>query len=353
MVVLSEQLRLRGHNVTAICPPGGWISRQLAQANVPTLEWPMHGWRAPATVLRLRTFIHEHAIDLVHTHLTRAAYMGYMAGALAHVPVVSSIHTLTRDWAYRCLPCRNHWFVTVSRDLAEMMIRRGAHPDRVRVIYNGTNMVATPDDHHERLRAVRSALGISEDALVIGVFSRVDEFKGQHILVQAASAIAQSCPTVQFLFVGHAPAAQQERLMEIARRDGLQDRLHFTGIRDDVAELMDATDIVALTSVTEACSMAIIEAMTMAKPVIATRAGGNPELVKDGETGLLVDRKPSDVSRAVVALGRDAELRRRMGVAGRQRAREHFTADRMAADVEEYYREIMRKAPVRPPRTGA
>jgi len=344
MVILCDGLRKRGHNVTAICPPGGWISRQLSEAGIPTMEWPMHGWRAPSTVVRLKTFMRENRVQLVHTHLTRATYMGYMAGVAAHVPVVTTMHTLNRDWAYRYLSRRTHWFIAVSRDLERAMVKRGVPPDRVRVVYNGTDMRG-PSGESDRAD-VRQELGMAPDAILFGVFSRVDEFKGQHILVRGAKEIVEACPSAQFLFVGHASPLHRQRLLEIARRDDLEDRLHFTGVRDDVPRLLASTDVAVLTSVTEACSMAIIEAMTMGKPVIATRAGGNPELVIDGENGILVDRTPEDVARAAITLGGDAALRQRMGAAGRERGLKLFTADRMVTEIERFYRDVLRPVPL-------
>ena len=349
MVVLSEHLLKRGHEVTAICPPGGWISRQLAEAKVPMLEWPMHGYRAPATVLRLRQYIQQNGVQIVHTHLTRAAYMGYVAGMLTGVPVVSTMHTLNRDWAYRFLPPRNHWFVAVSQDLMRAMTRRGVRPERVRVVYNGSSMRAPDGDPRAIAAEVRWELNVPPDAPLLGVFGRVDEFKGHHILVQAGGEIAAAFPDVHFLFVGHAAPAQQRRLRDLAARDGLEDRLRFTGVRDDVARLMTATDVVVLTSETEACSMAIIEAMMVGRPVVATRAGGNPELVADGETGLLVERTPADVARALRILLSNPERRAAMGEAGRKRALERFTAARMAEEMERLYEDILAR---RVSRTG-
>ncbi len=341
MVVLSDRLRRRGHDVTAVCPPGGWITRQLASADVPRLEWRMHGLLAPATVVRIRSFVRQHGIEMIHTHLTRATYMGYIAGLLARVPVVSSVHTLTRDWAYRYLPRQNHWFVAVSADLARTLVARGVSPDRIRTVHNGTDMGLLGADRQSSALSVRAELGVPSDAELIAVFGRVDEFKGQHILVRAAPRIVQECPRAYFVFVGHAEPSIQQGLWELASATGVGDRLRFTGVRDDVARLLDAMDVVALPSRTEACSMAIIEAMTVGKPVVATRAGGNPELIEDGVTGFLTERDPEAVGCAIATLCRAPDLRATMGHAARERALAHFTADSMAANMEALYTEIL------------
>jgi glycosyltransferase involved in cell wall biosynthesis len=217
---------------------------------------------------------------------------------------------------------------------------RGLAGERIRTVHNGTDMDLMGASPSSALSA-RAELGVPADAALVGVFGRVDEFKGQHILVRAASGIVSRCPSAYFAFVGHAEPAIQQGLWEMAGADGVSDRLRFTGVRDDVARLMDAVNVVVLPSRTEACSMAIIEAMTAAKPVVATRAGGNPELIEDGVTGLLTDRTPEAVGNAVSALCCDPERAAAMGAAGRDRALRLFTADTMAANMEALYSDIL------------
>jgi glycosyltransferase involved in cell wall biosynthesis len=123
---------------------------------------------------------------------------------------------------------------------------------------------------------------------------------------------------------------------------GIADQVQWLGFRDDVPELLAASDIFALPSVDEPFGRAIVEAMASEKPVVATRSGGVPEIVVEDETGLLVP--PGDDRELAVALGRLAEsegLRRRMGKAGRERAMRLFDVDRTAARVQELYEEIL------------
>lgn len=341
MVVLSEFLRLRGHDITAVCPPGGWISHQLAKAGTPMLEWTMHGWRAPAIVGRLCRLVRGGEYDLIHTHLTRATYLGYLAGLLTGVPVVSTLHTWNRDWAYRWLPARNHWFVSVSQYLKSVMVEWGVSPERIRVIHNGTNFRAFTLSPYEVRESVRAELGIPRDAFLVGVFARVDEFKGQHIVVEAAGQMRHAVPEIHVLLAGFAAPSEERRIRDVAARCGLAERVHLTGVRDDVSRLMLATDVVAHFSVTETFGMAIIEAMAMGRPVIATRAGGIPEVVVDGVTGFLVERTPTAAAEALKRLALDGDLRAAMGVRARERAVNMFSAERMAEEMEKYYEDIL------------
>jgi glycosyltransferase involved in cell wall biosynthesis len=341
MALLSAQLLQRGHNVLAVCPPGGWLSDRLRSSGIRTVEMPMHGLRSPGAILRLRRAAREHGAQLIHAHLTRATYLGYFAGALARVPVVSTVHVLTRDFAYRRLPPRNLWFVAVSDYLRQALIARGLSPGRVQTVYNGTDFGADDRIIPAPSLSVRAELGLPADAELVGLIGRVDSFKGHPLLVRAARDIVECCPRVYFVFVGHAEPGVQQTLWEMASADGVDDRLRFTGVRNDVPRLMEAMDVITLPSLTEACSMSIIEAMAMRRPVVATRAGGNLELVENERTGLLVERTPEALSEAIIRLLQDPSRRAAMGQAGHDRALSLFSAQAMAQNIENLYRRVL------------
>jgi len=341
LVVLSEWLRRRGHEVTAVCPPGGWLPDQLRSAGIPSIELPMKGARSSASILALRRLARERQIDVIHTHLTRATYMGYFAGTLSHIPVISTVHVLTRDFAYRWLPKANHSFVAVSDYLRDRLIARGVPEGRVHTVYNGTDFETEDEIVPASSLSVRAELGLPADAELVGQIGRVDSFKGAPLLVRAAREVVTQRPHAYFVFVGHAEPGVQQALWEMASADGVDDRLRFTGVRDDVPRLMSAMDVVTLPSINEACSMAIIEAMTMGKPVVATRAGGNLELVADGRTGILVERTSEALASAVNEVLGDPARRLLMGMAAEERAHSLFTAQVMAQNMEHVYQRIL------------
>ncbi len=341
LVVLSESLQQLGHNVTAVCPPGGWLAGQLRSAGVPALEIPMRGMQAVRAPFALRSFARQHKVDLIHTHLTRATYMGYLAGVFSHVPVVSTVHVWSRDFAYRYLPRHNHWYVAVSEYMRGVLLDRGLPEGRVQTVYNGTDFGALDELVPSSPLTVRAELGLPADSELIGLFGRVDSFKGHPILVRAARRIVDRCPRAYFVFVGHAEPGIQQALWEMASVEGVADRLRFTGLRNDVPRLMDAMDLVTLPSLTEACSMAIIEAMAMGKPVVATKAGGNLELIEDGVTGYLVPRTPEALSDAISSLLHDPVLRSRMGESGKLRAGASFSALAMGRNMESLYQRVL------------
>jgi glycosyltransferase involved in cell wall biosynthesis len=293
----------------------------------------------------LRTIARENNIDLIHTHLTRATYMGYFAGLFARVPVISTVHVWSRDFAYRYLPRTNHWYVAVSDYMRGVLLARGLPESRVQTVYNGTDFGVGDLKSLAGSLSVRAELGLPGDASLVGLFGRVDSFKGHPILVRGVRSIVDRCPNAYFVFVGHAEPAFQQALWEIAAASGVADRIRFTGVRNDVPRLMEAMDLVTLPSLTEACSMAIIEAMAVGKPVVATRAGGNLELVEDGVTGLLVQRETAPLADAIISLLNDPKRRERMGASAKERVSRSFTARAMAQNMESLYRRVLTGAP--------
>ncbi|HZP83322.1 MAG TPA: glycosyltransferase family 4 protein [Chthonomonadaceae bacterium] len=359
VLVLSDRLRRRGHQVTVLCPNGGWLPEQLRANGIPTLEMAMRGARSCLTAWHLPRIARERKIEVIHAHLTRAAYFGFLTSRLTHLPVVSSVHVMTHDFAYRRLvPKRRSQIVTVSDCLRQAMLRQGIPPSQIRTIYNGTDFCGDeavggngdlaalasverrPEEGAGTL-TVRAELSLPPDAELIGLFGIVNEFKGHPILVRALKEIVAARPRAYVVCVGSVQPEMQQSLWETASADGLAERLRFTGVRNDVRRLMSEMDVVTLPSLFEACSMAIIEAMAMGKPVVATRAGGNPELIADQETGLLIERTPEALALALVALLSDAGRRRQMGAAARQRAVTRFSAGVMACQIEHLYQELL------------
>jgi len=230
-------------------------------------------------------------------------------------------------------------FVTVSRDLARWLVEQVRVPERkVRTIYNGVDTERyAPGDG----AAARRALGIPVEGAVAGTVGRLDPVKDQIGLIrafaQAGSAQASKGRRV-LVIAGDGPSRPQ---LEAAIADlGLGDSVRLLGERDDIPLILRALDVFVLSSIGEGISNAILEAMATGLPVIATRVGGNSELVRDGITGCLVEpRRPEALAEALADYFDDSTLARAHGGAGRERALEEFGLDRMLAEYVGLYRQ--------------
>jgi len=230
------------------------------------------------------------------------------------------------------LPCRIY---AVSRDLREYMIAEGFPARRVGVIPNAVDPRVAPDE--EARRAARSRLQITQGSFVVGTAARFDPVKSLETLVEAFAEIVRGLTDSTLVLIGDGPERQMLEAMVKTRE--LSGSVRFTGMRSDVRDLLPALDVYVNCSVSEGTSLTIMEAMAASLPVVATRVGGNPEVVAEGVTGLLVpSRSPGSLARAVLSFWTDRQLAVQFGLAGRQRMETEFAIDRVVARYLRVYR---------------
>jgi sugar transferase (PEP-CTERM/EpsH1 system associated) len=228
-------------------------------------------------------------------------------------------------------------FVTVSRDLNRWLVEDVRIPARkVRTIYNGVDADRFAPGDRE---AAQRALDIPAGWGVVGTVGRLDPVKDQAGLIRAFAVASAQRPSV-LLIVGDGPLRVE--LEALGRGLGLDDRVRLLGDRQDVAQILRALDCFVLPSVGEGISNAILEAMATALPVVATRVGGNVELVEDGETGLLVEvGQPEALVRALECYLGDAGIARKHGAAARARVEREFGLARMLTGYGDLYRSLV------------
>lgn len=338
VVTLSRGLLSLGHDVVAICPAGGWLPGILSDAQVPAATLPMRGAASPLAAPRLARLLRAYQADILHAHLSRASAIGYAASRLTGIPMVSTIHVAQRSLASRLMARSGCRLVAVSAELREQLLRSGVPPQQVETVYNGTEFGSRPDQEKFWAAEARAELGIRPQARVAGLVGSISDFKGARLLIDAAAQVAATCPDAHFLLVGPGEPDYVEGLRGAVRGLGLEERIHFTGRRTDVERLVCAMDIVTLPSEFEGCSMAVVEAMALGKPVVVTRVGGNPEIVRDGVSGFLIERSSSALASTLLRLFQNTDERARMGAAARNECAQRFQARVVAQEMLQVYR---------------
>ncbi len=294
---------------------------------------------------RLRSELRGRRVDVLHAHQFGSNVWGTVVGRLARTPVVVA-HEHT--WSYEGQPVRkaldrhligrfSDAFVAVSReDRRRMMEIEGIPESAIRYIPNGA-----PESAPAAGRDVRAELGIPADAPVVGSVGILRPQKAFEVLIAAADRLRAEHPAVRVLIAGY--GQERERLeAEIARR-GLGETVLLLGHRDDVPDLLRALDVAACSSDYEGMPLAVLEYMDAGLPVVSTAVGGVPDVVVDGETGLLVPRRDdAALAAALSALLGDRERARRLGEAGRVRRRSEFDLDTMVRRLEALYTELLR-----------
>ncbi|GBC97492.1 N-acetyl-alpha-D-glucosaminyl L-malate synthase [bacterium HR16] len=320
-----------------VCPPHNWLPDELRRAGVHTLPLPMRGAGSVMTLLHLVRVVREQRIDIIHTHLTRATYYGLLLGLLTRKPVVSTVHVFTSDPAYRWLSRLGNPLIAVSEAVRRWLIEHGVPASEVQTIYNATDFVSLNGAHANAPQEVRKEFGLPESSKLIGLFAKVTPIKGQDLLLEALPQVLRSHPDTHVLFVGSTNGEFARRIQQRAKELSVSRHVVFTGLRADVARLMQAVDVVTLPSRTETFGLAVLEAMALGKPVVATRVGGLPELVRDGETGILVDYTTASLAHALNELLSSADLRHRLGQTARTFACQYYTPEHMVQRVEAVY----------------
>ncbi len=306
----------------------------------------------PAGLVRLARYLREERVDILHTHLFDPSVVGLAAGTLARTPLrvltrhYSDYHTrIHRRWHTRldrlCTGL-SHAVVAVSRHTAEHLVRvEGAPPSKVHVVLNGVQLERTCVNAGAAAR-VSNELAAGDKRLLT-VPARLHPEKGHEHLFRALPALRRSSlAPFLVLIAGDGPSARDYRQM--VSELGCSDVVRFLGFRRDLADLIAASYAVVLPSLAEAFGIVLVEALYIGAPVIATTAGGIPEIVDDGRDGLLVSPgDPAALEQALRKLLNDPSLRERLAGAGRERVAGRFSFERMVREYEALYETLARR----------
>jgi len=341
-------LRSIGHRAALVAHPDGEL-RQRAREGLdlipiaPRTEMDLTAaWRFSRVVRRLQP-------DIIHAHDPHGVAMAglalsFIAGAVRGgrvPPLVASRrvdfhlkgNSLSR-WKYRQVDC----FIAASEAIRQMLIADGVPANRTVTVHEGIDVdhviAAPPVNVHE-------AFWLPHNAPVVGNVAALVPHKGQRYLVDAAHLVVQEMPDVRFIILGEGEL--REHLEKQVHEHHLEKHVLVPGFRTDVLGCIKGFDLFVLSSVTEGLGTSLLDAMACARPIIATRAGGIPEIVEDGFNGLLVPpRDAHALARAIVDALKDEALRRRLGAAGLAHVQERFTVEKMVDETAAVYEDILK-----------
>lgn len=290
---------------------------------------------------RLATFIRAGGYHVVQTHDTTPLL--YTALAKLYYPRFRHIYT-EHSGIYSCLPRHRlmTWLALLLTDHAVMVSKNllsyyQSHfpltTPAMSVIYNGLDFPVVPDDARV---SVCNEFGISAGAVIIGTAVRFYPQKGLCYLIQAIPAVLKAHPNIHFLLAGD--GVERPTLEQLVETTGSKEHVTFTGFRSDIPRLVGAMDIYVLPSLWEGLPLALIEASMAGKTVVATRVGGNTEIIIDGETGVIVPPAQSEsLSEKLILLVGSEKLRDDLSEHGKLFVREQFSIQRMIESYEKLY----------------
>lgn len=319
----------------------------LREAGIPVEILPRHGHRDLSRARALAEYLKKREAGIVHSWLVGANAYAYLAARLAGIPrlVVSSrtsmpapggVSWMIHSWVFRSA-------AAVIANAEAVRAFTAAHyrtpEERIHVVRNGVDLESYRAASGSRGKA-RREMGAADGDVVVGTLGRLSREKNLELFVDLAAGLTRENPRTRFAIVGEGPHRPRiERAVEEAGLDGV---VRFLGARADVPRILAGLDLFVMTSDTEGLPNAIMEAMAAGLPVVATRVGGTHEIVVDGTTGRLVPRGLLvPLLEAVRPLVKDAALRSRMGMAGRERIRSEFSVENMIAGTRAVYERIL------------
>ena len=324
-----------------VLAPDGPLAARLRDERVAVVAWRPRGDLDLGGAFGAARPLRGEVVRLVHAHDARSHAVGWLAARLAGVPAVvvsrrtvfpAGTHLLSR--LKYSLPIDR--YLAVSASVRASLLAAHVPDHRIRVIPSGIELPGPPDTG-----SLRHLCGLDERAVVAGVVASLSREKGQEVAIEALARVAVAQPALHLVLIGG--GGERQVLEARAEQHGIAGRVHFTGFRDDARALLRQMDLCLVPSLAEGLGTAALEAQAEGVPVIVSRTGGLPEVVRDDETGRLVP--PGDAAALAAAIAgalAEPERTRRWVARAREEAARH-DVDRTVRDTIAVYEEILRE----------
>lgn len=313
------------------------------------------GWWSLARLIQsMVRILRQGNFSLVNSHGYKSNFVAFWSARVCGIPAIATVRlhteTDTRLKLYKMfdLVLLRHFshVITVSDHLRKQMILAGIAPTKVSTVHNGVDVQAvasralTEDDDANRL------MWCQANSVTISIVGRLTLQKDHATFLRAARLVIQAVPDVRFLVIGDGPLRDQ--LEQLSRALGIDEHVTFLGYRQDVLSLMARSDVLVLSSVQEGLPNVILEALALGKPVVATHVGGVPEVIRSGETGVIVPPEdPRGLADAICWVLRNPGQATRLGQLGQARVTAEFSVQTMAQKTAAVYRSVLGNTPVR------
>jgi len=331
-------------------------TKNIRFIKIPELVREISLFKDLVAFFKLYRLIKRFRFDIVHTHTSKAGILGRCAARLAGCPVIihtphghlfygyyGKVKTKCFIWLERAISRLTSCLVTLTEIGKNEHVSFGVGEARkFKVVQSGINIERFLKDGRNTPDSLKEQFGLLSGKRIVGTVARLVPIKGHSYFIDAAEKVIKEIPDTRFMIIGD--GSLRGKLERRVRKKNIQNYFYFLGLRNDVPELLRLFDVFVLSSLNEGMGRVVVEAMASAKPVVATRVGGIPEVIIDNETGLLVKPKDTDgLAKNIITLLKDERMAKSMGEAGRKRARDIFSKDEMIRKVDSIYRELLAK----------
>lgn len=337
---------LKDQNITShlLCQPDSPIAHRAKNEGIELIALPMHGEVDLAASYRLRNLIKKNNYNIIHSHTSHAhtlvyfASLGMRAKRLVTRRVDFSIfrHSFLHlsGIKYRYMA---DFYIAISHKIKDVLVEDGISDERIFVVHSGINPYRFDTVQKDHLI---SEFNIQAHQKVVINVAHLAGHKGQKYLVRAIPFVLEKLPFVRFFIIG--AGELMDELQALADSLGLKQELIFAGFRQDVGAFYQLADLFVMSSVQEGLGTAVLDALAMGKPVVATQSGGIPEIITDGQTGRLVPpANPEALAEGIIEMLTHNERAQRLANRGQEMVRQKFSVEAMVARNIEVYQTIL------------
>ena len=344
LITAMKEFIRRGHNVTLICRPDAKILHYAEQNNIDAMTLKMRGDVDPFTILKLIGILRKKKIDIILTNVEKELRISGLASIFAGVKAVISRKgvdlPIKNRLQYRFTHNKLASVIVANSQATKKTLLKNApwlNQDKISVIYNGID----PELFSiENTRDLRDELGIPQQIPLIGFVGRLNVQKGIVYILEAFEKVFENIPAAQLLMAGTGDLRNE--IETIAKEKGFSRNIHLIGFRDDIPNVMRTIDLLILPSVWEGFGIVLIEAMAAEKPCVITNISSMPEIVIDGQTGIVVPSKDANkLADAIINLIHNPSLAKKMGGEGKKLVQNKFTLQKMISRYEQLFYEYM------------
>lgn len=347
---LASGLEDRGYRITVGYSTPGPFVQELADKNLKLVRVSRFGLVDPFFMMKMIKLWRSDPPQVVHTHLFKSDFHGRLAARLAGVPVVVSTLHNNDTWAnnsimghlYGATATWTDRLIAVSPEVKEFHhTKTGVPAGKILVINNGVNVSAF-SGYAEQAKKIRAEFDIPETAPLFGIIGRLKPQKNVAMFLRAAAEIIKLQPDARFLIVGDGPLQADLELQ--VKSQGISSSVIFAGMRKDVPAILNALDVLVLSSLWEGLPVILLEAMAASLPVVSTAVDGVVGVVQPDVTTLLVSTSDHmALANACLRLAHDKDMREKMGQAGFQRVSKYYSLDHMIDQVSGLYMELLKE----------
>jgi glycosyltransferase involved in cell wall biosynthesis len=348
LLAILEHLPRLGYSPVVVCPDSGPLGEELARLDIDMRHVPMPPWRKvfayPRRTLAIRR-LHEVIADiqpgLIHVNDIWWVPQSLRATLGSDIPILAHVRQEIEPAKVRRYGLdRVDLVLAISHHVRQSLEAGGVQGEGLVTLYSGLDMTRVPqrEDGHES----RRHFDIPVDVPLIGTVANLFPRKGYEVMLRAMPAVLAAYPNVHYVIIGHGDAGYERNLRSLVGTLGVERAVHFVGFQEEVYSCLAAIDVYVHPAIMEGFGIALLEAMAMEKPVVASRVGGVPEVVEEEVTGLLVPPgDPEALTLALVRLLKEPYTCQRMGRAGKQRVEARFSLEQTMGNLQSMYTKLL------------